>query len=168
MVEYLDGKQQDKPSRERRDVPRELEEFRFGRKLLVSFAEIVTELASRGEVSEVHATRLYLWFRAGQDGASEQDVRSERAQASKLRKFIALGRACGDGGVELIRRAKAIHSEIYRSPGRERLKLVSTYSALVAVARAQLDRMAGSGRRMLTDVEIRKVLLKVTPTATRP
>ena len=67
----------------------------------------------------------------------------------------------------MIRRAKAIHSEIYRSSRRERLKLNSTYSALVAVARAQLDRMAENGRRMLTDVEIRKVLLKVTPTATR-
>ena len=49
-------------------VPPELEEFRFGRKLLVSFAEIVTELASRGEVSEVLATRLYLWFRVGRMG----------------------------------------------------------------------------------------------------
>ena len=58
----------------------------------------------------------------------------------------------------MIRRAKAIHAEIYRSSRGERVKLNSTYSALVAVARAQLDRMAGGSRRILTDGEIRKVL----------
>jgi hypothetical protein len=154
------------------EVPRELEEFRSGRKLLVSFAEIVTELASRGEVSEVHATRLYLWFRAGPDGASEQDIRSERAQASKLRKFIALGRACGRGGVELIGSAKAIHVEIYRSPGRERLKLVSTYSALVAVARAAcapLHPLGGQRRRAHPDRHrYSQGAFEVTTAAARP
>jgi hypothetical protein len=142
-------------------VPRELHEFRFERSPLVAYAVIVTELASRGEVDEIHATRLYLGFKAGRDGtgASEQDVPSERAQASKLRKFIALGRVCGDEGVALIRRAKAIHAEIYRSSGRGRLKMTSTYSALVAVARIQFDRKAAGGRRMLTDAEIRRVLL---------
>jgi hypothetical protein len=140
-------------------VPPELAQFRFGRSPLVAFAEIVTELASRGIYDKDDATRLYLWFRAGQEGASGQGVGSLPVQASKLRKFIALGRVCRDEGVELIRRAKAIHAEIYRSSGRERLKLTSTYSALVAVARAQLDRMAGGGRRMLTDAEIRSVLL---------
>ena len=86
-----------------------------------------------------------------------------KLDSSKLRQFIVLGRVCGDEGVELIRRAKAIHAEIYRSSGRERLKLPSTYSALVAVSRAQLaalhqQDMAGGGMRMLTDGEIRKVL----------
>jgi hypothetical protein len=141
------------------DVPRELQEFRFERTPLVAFAVIVTELASRGIYDKDDATRLYLWFRVGQEGASGQGVGSVPVQASKLRKFIALGRVCGDEGVELIRRARAIHAEIYRSSGRERLKLTSTYSALVAVARAQLDRMGGGGRRMLTDAEIRRVLL---------
>jgi hypothetical protein len=86
-------------------------------------------------------------------------------QASKLRRFIELGHKCGRDGVDLIRRARAIHAEIYHSSAGDRLKYSSTYSALVAVARVQLARPstrlgARGGVRMLTDTAIRRVLLR--------
>ena len=86
-------------------------------------------------------------------------------QASKLRQFIVLGRKCGREGVDLIRRARVIHAEIYHSSAGDQLKYSSTYSALVAVARVQLARPstrwgARGGVRMLTDTAIRRVLLK--------
>jgi hypothetical protein len=126
---------------------------------LVALAEIVTKLASRGQVSEVDGTDLYRRFSKG------QDVGSLAVQVSKLRQFIVLGRKCGRDGVDLIRRARAIHAENCHSSAGDRLKYSSTYSALVAVARVQLARPstrlgARGGVRMLTDSAIRRVLLR--------
>ena len=146
----------------------------LGGRPLVALAEIVTQLASRQKLVEADALDLYQRCRTGgpslpaatsSSSSPPAVTRSEHVQASKLRQFILLGHRCGREGVELIRRAKAIHAEICRSPARDRLKYSSTYSALVAVARIQLARPstrlgARGGVRTPTDAGYRKVLLR--------
>jgi hypothetical protein len=110
---------------------------------MAALAEIVTKAASRRELVEAHALGLYQQCRTGgssppaasSSSSPRAAAHSEHVQASKLRRFIELGHTCGRDGVDLIRRARAIHAEICHSSVGDRLKYSSTYSALVAVAR---------------------------------
>ena len=87
---------------------------------------MVTEFACKDVFSEADATRLHSYFRArvaeqaGAAGAPGQDDRPAQVQASKLRQLITLGPACGNEGVQLIRRGENLLLFLETSPGRSR------------------------------------------------
>jgi hypothetical protein len=87
-------------------------------------------------------------------GDKLQKEKSKQVQVSKLRKIIELGRVMGASARPLLTRTREILNDMANGPDFDNRKYKSTYSALVHVARKQLDQP----RLLLGDKEIRRLL----------
>jgi hypothetical protein len=138
-------------------------EYGTGKKALVNLAKTVVEGAAEqvikanakastskdGKKKLDDAATLYGRFRAGASKKAGEAVDAElaanandgswKAQVSKLRALIKFGNEYRDDASQIVEDAIAVHTSLLGEAGsRKALKLTSTYSALVAVAREQL------------------------------
>jgi hypothetical protein len=165
-------------------------EYGTGKKALITLARVVVEGAQtqalkastnvatpKGAKKKLDdAAALYGRFRAGADKKAGAIVDAELAagandgswktQVSKLRTLIKFGNEYRDDATEIVETAIGVHTGLLGSPAdRKALKLTSTYSALVLVAREQMkDEHKG---QPMTEDELRTLFLteeKAAPT----
>lgn len=134
-----------------------------GKRALLSLALTIVEGATEQIIKPDSAEAFYKKFRDSSDkkatvadGAvvSEANEGSMKAQVSKLRSFIKFGNEYRDDGSEIMNRAADVHTRLAADKDdRKTLKLTSTYSALVSVAREHMkDDRKGVG---MTEEELR-------------
>lgn len=144
-------------------------EHGIGKKALLGLALKITEGAAEQIIKPEHADDFYKKFRENSnkkavvsDGTvivEGENAGSLKAQVSKLRAFIKFGNGYSDGATEIMDRAIVVHAGLMANPAdKKMLKLKSTYSALVAVAREQLSNEKLKGVGMSED-ELRQFFL---------
>lgn len=144
-------------------------EHGIGKKALLGLALKIVEGAGEQIIKPEHAEDFYKKFRENSnkkavvsDGTvivEGENAGSLKSQVSKLRAFIKFGNGYSDGATEIMDRAIVVHAGLMASPAdKKSLKLKSTYSALVAVAREQLSNEKLKGVGMSED-ELRQFFL---------
>lgn len=151
-------------------------QYGTGKKALFNLAKKVTEAAghkiityekaeknAQGEKEPTIAEKLYNSFSKGYkkkaitDGGVVMEATNDgsfRAQVSKLNCFIKLGNALADDAVPLIELAADVHATLMADKANAKLvKLPSTYSALVAVAREHMK--PERNKVVMTEAELR-------------
>lgn len=155
-------------------------EYGSGKKALMNLALKVTEAAQNQIIKSVKgekdpiARKLYTRFRENSDRravtdtgvviGAESSEGSVKAQVSKLNTFIKFGNEYRDDAVTILELAADVHGKLMANEtDRKMLKLTSTYSALVSVAREQLKEER-KGQPM-TEEELQQLFLGDEPKA---
>jgi hypothetical protein len=145
-----------------------------GKRALTTLALTIVEGAQEQVIKPDEAEKYYRKFRVNSDKratiesgrviGAEGSEGSWKAQVSKLRAFIKYGNEWRDDGLTTMDRAVEVHAELLANEqDKKSLKLTSTYSALVAVAREHMKKDTRKGVPM-DDEELRGLFLGKEPT----
>lgn len=148
-----------------------------GKKALVVLAQTITEGAGLQVIKPTAAKTFYKKFRSASDKkavveggkviGAEGNEGSWKVQVSKLNSFIKFGNGWREEASDVINKAITVHTGLLANPAdKAALKLTSTYSALVSVAREHIKRLANDTLKgiPMDEEELRQFFLGDEPT----